>query len=351
MDGYLCFECLPVGGASFADNPEPSCSCVLRVDMSGCFFFNDTATPEIYTLSLHDALPIWLESGVDHILTFRPEQLSLDSMKAAFFHAFYTLGLGVGVWAIFGAYTTAETRLKRSILAVMLMDTLVAIVAGVMMFSIGLDGTSLDGERGFSLLFVSLPVALAQVPFSQVVITAVFLLVVLIVWATSISLLEPVVGWLREWLGAPRGWSVVCVGLAVWLAGLASLFSFNVWADYQLAGATVYRWLELVTGGILIPVVAVLVATFAGWCLTRRYSAQILGDAPAFFRKLWYWVMRLALPVVALWIGVQYTIFSLSNLCDNGNQAIWCGQGAAFAEVAAPVENTPNEPDIQYYGD
>ena len=292
-----------------------------------------------------------LESGIDHILTFRPEQLSLDSSKAAFFHAFFTLGLGVGVWAIFGAYTTAETRLKRSILAVVLMDTLVAIVAGVMMFSIALDGTSLDGERGFSLLFVSLPVALAQMPFSQVVITAVFLLVVLIVWATSISLLEPVVGWLREWLGAPRGWSVVCVGLAVWLAGLASLFSFNVWADYQLAGATVYRWLELVTGGILIPVVAMLVATFAGWCLTRRYSAQILGDAPAFFRKLWYWVMRLVLPVVALWIGIQYTIFSLSNLCDNGNDAIWCGPGTPVAEASAPVENAPNGPDIQYHGE
>jgi len=292
-----------------------------------------------------------LESGVDHILTFRPEQLSLDSIKAAFFHAFFTLGLGVGVWAIFGAYTTAETRLKRSILAVVLMDTLVAIVAGVMMFSIALDGTSLDGERGFSLLFVSLPVALAQVPFSQVVITAVFLLVVLIVWATSISLLEPVVGWLREWLGAPRGWSVVCVGLAVWLAGLASLFSFNVWADYQLAGATVYRWLELVTGGILIPVVAMLVATFAGWCLTRRYSAQILGDAPAFFRKLWYWVMRLVLPVVALWVGIQYTIFSLSNLCDHGNDAIWCGPGTPVAEASALVENAPNGPDIQYHGE
>ena len=200
-------------------------------------------------------------------------------------------------------------------------------------------------------MFVSLPVALAQVPFSQVVITAVFLLVVLIVWATSISLLEPVVGWLREWLGAPRGWSVVCVGLAVWLAGLASLFSFNVWADYQLAGATVYRWLELVTGGILIPVVAMLVATFAGWCLTRRYSAQILGDAPAFFRKLWYWVMRLVLPVVALWVGIQYTIFSLSNLCDHGNDAIWCGPGTPVAEASALVENAPNGPDIQYHGE
>lgn len=282
-----------------------------------------------------------LGAGVDHILTFRREQFGLESIQAAFFHAFYTLGLGVGVWAIFGAYTTPHTRLKRSLLAVVLVDTLVAIVAGLMMFSVALNGTSLDGERGFSLLFVSLPVALAGLPYSQLVIAAVFLLVLLIVWATSISLLEPVVGWLREWTGSPRGWSVVVVGLAVWLAGLVSLFSFNIWADYQLAGATLFRWLELMTGGVLIPAVAILVATFTGWCLTRRYGALVLGEAPALFRKLWYWVMRLVLPVVVLWIGLQYTLLSLSTLCESGSKALWCGERTLAVEPAAPEKTAP----------
>ena len=77
-----------------------------------------------------------LQSGVDHVLVMRPEQVTAASLKAAFFHAFYTLGLGMGVWAIFGAYSTSHTRLKRSILAVVLMDTLVAIMAGLMMFSV-----------------------------------------------------------------------------------------------------------------------------------------------------------------------------------------------------------------------
>ena len=77
-----------------------------------------------------------LTAGINQVLDSRPHQVGFDSVRAAFFHAFYTLGLGMGVWTIFGAYAAPHTRLKRSILAVVLMDTLVAIVAGIMMFSV-----------------------------------------------------------------------------------------------------------------------------------------------------------------------------------------------------------------------
>ena len=59
------------------------------------------------------------------------------------------------------------------------------------------------------------------------------------------------------------------------------------------------------------------------------------------------WVMRLVLPVVAAWIGLQYTLFSLGNLCDNGSAAIWCQQPTASAEARnrAP-EESPVEEDV-----
>ncbi|MBC7184536.1 MAG: sodium-dependent transporter, partial [Marinobacter sp.] len=119
------------------------------------------------------ALAAWfgrIDGAVAHILAMHPEDLSWQSLTAALFHAFFTLGLGLGVWAILGAYTAPHTHLKRSILAVVLMDTLVAIVAGLMIFAMATNGTSFDGERGFSLLFVSMPVTLAQLPASQFVI-------------------------------------------------------------------------------------------------------------------------------------------------------------------------------------
>lgn len=301
------------------------------------------------------ALAAWhgrIDGAINHILAMHPEDLSWESLKAALFHAFFTLGLGMGVWAILGSYTTPQTRLKRSILAVVLMDTLVAILAGLMIFAIATDGNSFDGERGFSLLFVSMPVTLAQLPASQFVIAAVFLLVVLIVWTTSLNLLEPIVGWFREWTGAPRALSVLLIGLSVWLAGLASLLSFNVWAEERMGGATMFRWLELITGGLLIPLVAILIALFTGWCLTRHLSGTMLGATPKLFAGIWFWVMRLVLPLVVAWIGIQYTAFSLANLCSNGNVAAWCDQPAAMVsedgEVSTrerPFAATPAEPE------
>ena len=299
------------------------------------------------------ALAAWygrIDGAINHILAMHPEDVSWETLKAALFHAFFTLGLGMGVWAILGSYTTPHTRLKRSILAVVLMDTLVAIVAGLMIFAIATDGTSFDGERGFSLLFVSMPVTLAQLPASQFVIAAVFLMVVLIVWTTSLNLLEPIVGWFREWTGAPRALSVLLIGLAVWLAGLPSLLSFNLWADEQLGGATVFRWLELITGGLLIPFVAILIALFTGWCLTRHLSGTMLGATPRLFAGIWFWVMRLVLPIVVAWIGIQYTVFSLASLCSSDNVAPWCEPPAANVEEDAevltkdqPLAETPAE--------
>ncbi|WP_417503181.1 sodium-dependent transporter [Marinobacter sp.] len=272
-------------------------------------------------------LAVWhgrIDGAISQILQVHPQDITWASLRAALFHAFFTLGLGMGVWAVLGAYTTPDTRLKRSILAVVLMDTLVAILAGLMIFAMATESNVFDGERGFSLLFVSLPVTLAELPASQFVIATVFLMVVMIVWATALALLEPVVGWFREWTGAPRGLSVVLVGLAVWIAGLASLLSFNLWAEYRLGGATIFRWLELITGGLMIPLVAILIALFTGWCLTRNLSKTMLGAAPTLFGAIWFWVMRLVLPLVVVYIGTHYTAASLVNLCDNGSRAFWC---------------------------
>ncbi|MCL7943367.1 sodium-dependent transporter [Marinobacter sp. ATCH36] len=288
-------------------------------------------------------LAVWtgeFRSASDFMLSFHPSDVTRESLQAALFHAFFTLGLGMGVWTLFGAYTPAGTRLKRSVLAVVLMDTLIAIVAGLAIYSLVPGGHSMEGERGFGLLFLSLPLALSEMPGSQFLIASVFLVIVMIVWTTSLSLLEPVVGWFREWTGAPRSWSVFLMGVLVWLLGLGSLLSFNVWSEQRFGGGTVFRWFELATGGLLIPMVSILIAVFAGWFLTRNLTFTILGRAPALFRGIWFWVMRLVLPLVVAYIGVQYTTVSLAAMCDTGSAALWCDPTEAIATESMHPEDS-----------
>lgn len=258
------------------------------------------------------------------LLSFNPDALSWQSLESALFHAFFTLGLGLGVWTLFGAYTPAGTRLKRSVLAVVLMDTLVAIVSGLAIYSLVPGGPEAAGEQGFNLLFLALPVAMSDFPGSQFLLAATYLLMVMVVWSTSLALLEPVVGWFREWTGAPRALSVFILGLAVWLVGLGSLWSFNIWSDLQFGGGTFFRWLELFSGGLLVPLVSVLIAIFAGWYLTRTLALTILGDTPRLFSRIWFWVMRLVLPVVVAYIGLQHSWSGAVAMCTRSSDATWC---------------------------
>ncbi|NMT62271.1 sodium-dependent transporter [Marinobacter orientalis] len=294
----------------------------------------------------------------DYMLSFRPADVTRESLQAALFHAFFTLGLGMGVWTLFGAYTPVGTRLKRSVLAVVLMDTLIAIVAGLAIYSLVPAGHSMEAERGFGLLFLSLPAALTDLPGSQFLIATVFLVIVMIVWTTSLALLEPVVGWFQEWTGAPRSWSVFLMGGLVWLVGLASLLSFNVWSGERFAGGTAFRWLELVTGGLLIPMVSILIAIFAGWRMTRNLTFTILGAAPDLFRGIWFWVMRLVLPLAVAYIGIQYTAISMVAMCNTGSTELWCGPADEESpqteenlefEDANGSEGGPNGDEILYH--
>ncbi len=292
------------------------------------------------------AIAVWhgdFAQAADLILRADQMALNFESVKAALFHAFFTLGLGMGVWTLLGAYTPVGTRLKRSSLAVVLMDTLVAIAAGLAIYSLVPGGDGMEGERGFQLLFLSLPLAVADLPGGQFLLTAVFLLMVMVVWSTSLALMEPVVGWFREWTGAPRALSVLIISVSVWLAGLCSLWSFNIWNDALLTGGTFFRWLELLTGGLLIPLVTILLAIFAGWYLTRTFSRKMLGNTPGLFGQIWYWNMRWMLPLVVAFIGVQYTSTGLMDMCERAPEAIWCETPSPDAPF--PADTPGPDPD------
>ncbi len=284
-----------------------------------------------------------LGRAVDYLLVFRSENLTWDSLQAALFHAFFTLGLGMGVWVVFGAYMPVKAPLKRSVFGVVLMDTLFAIIAGLLIYALVLPRASGVGEQGFGLLFMALPLSLVELPGSQFVIAAVFLMVVLVTWTTSVALLESLVGWLQEWMGSPRAGSVLVMAALVWLAGLVTLFSFNIWADVTVIGGSVFRWLELAVSGLLIPLVSILLALFVGWKLSRPVAFGLIGQAPWLIGRIWFWVMRLVLPLVVAFIGVNYSVTSLQDLCGNDREADLCRPIQALPLRMEESERLPGE--------
>lgn len=284
-----------------------------------------------------------VQGAVDFMLEMRPEAVTFDSIRMALTHAFYTLSLGTGVLIVFGAYSAPTTPLKRSVLAVALMDTLIAILAGLVIYTFVFANlpAGADPMQGFSLVFLALPESLATLPGGQFVTTAFFVTIVLAAWSSSIALLEPAVGWLQERVVSPRGWSVLLVGAAAWLLGLVSLLSFNAWSDFSVLGGTPYRWIEMVTSTFLIPIVSVLLAFFVGWALPDELARRLLGRCPSIVRIIWHWVIRLLLPAVILYIGIHYAIKSGASLCTEGGGPFWCHSAEEVEDIPHKRAPTP----------
>ncbi len=285
-----------------------------------------------------------LDGAADFMLRFHPQDLSWHSLQLALVHAFYTLGLGMGVWVIFGAYMPSFTPLKRSVFAVALMDTLIAIVAGLTIYGLVFSRISGAPSQGFGLVFLDLPASLSTAPGGQFVTTAMFVAILLVAWTTALALLEPVVGWFQEWVGGPRGWSAAMMVVAAWVVGLGSLFSFNSWSDWTLAGGTLFRWIEILTGGLLIPLVSIALAVFVGWVLRERRSLIMIGPAPQWVAGLWFRVIKLVSPPVILFIGGHYAMISVGALCDNDQLAEWC-RGTFNGPIEHPALPTPHASD------
>lgn len=289
----------------------------------------------------------WRQGGAGDALQavagFHWQDVSLQTVWFALSHAFYTLGIGLGVWAVLGALMAPGSPFKRSVGGVALLDTAVGILAGVVIYSIA-DSLAIAGDaRGFGLVFVSLPVGLGSMPYQQLLATGVFTLILLVAWTSALVLVEAVVGWLREWAVAPRPVSVLLVLVCAWLAGLITLYSFNIWSDVQWAGLTPFRWIELITSGLLIPGVAAALAVFLGWQAPAGYLAELLGDTHDWLARLWHFALRFLLPVVVIAVGIGYSVTSLQILCDNGELG-WCtGVAHDLSGEAAPAAEGSGE--------
>jgi NSS family neurotransmitter:Na+ symporter len=129
-----------------------------------------------------------------------------------------------------------------------------------------------------------------------------FLLVFLAAITSAIALIEPAVAWLSENRAMPRETACLWSGVACWLSGLGTVFSFNVWSDVTWFGKNFFELVDFLTANIMLPVGGILVAFFAGWIMRRENSEEELemGSAYAYWRFAVRYVSPFAVALVLL---------------------------------------------------
>ncbi|MEC7547246.1 MAG: sodium-dependent transporter [Pseudomonadota bacterium] len=279
--------------------------------------------------------------GWDFLFRFEPEKLSEEAIITALGHSFFTLSLGMGAIMAYGAYMPANSRLGKTILTVGALDTLVALVAGLVIFPI-VFSNGLEPGAGPGLMFQTLPIAFGQLPGGIIIGTAFFVLVAIAAWSSAISLAEPAVAWAVE-KGFSRVRATITVCALAWILGLGTVMSFNHWENhqyfvtvtgigqegevafedlrlyadvevlrstlgttggltYEVKGKTFFDVLDFLTTNILLPLGGVLISLFVGWFMTRRAIADEARMKSESMLSLWRFMIRFVAPLAVLFV-------------------------------------------------
>ena len=210
--------------------------------------------------------------------------LSARVVLAAIGQAFYATGVGMGMMLAYGSYMARRAPLVQPALVVSGSILLVSLLATVLVFPL-VFRFHMDPAGGPALVFDVLPTAFALMPGGRWIGTAFFLLLILAALTPTLAGIEPVVAWLQA-RGMRRARAAATAALGIWLAGIGSVLSFNVIANWRplegipiLAGKTLFEVIDFVSGNLLLPVGALLTCVFVGWRLDRAIFATELGSA------------------------------------------------------------------------
>jgi len=234
--------------------------------------------------------------GFSFLFSFDSSKLTSESIVIALGHAFFTLSLGLGAIMAYGAYMPADISIGKTVVLVGILDTLVALAAGLAIFPI-VFANGLEPGAGPGLLFQTLPIAFGQMPAGTLFGTLFFVLITFAAWSSSISLAEPIVAWAVESKGMSRASAATWVGVSAWLLGLGTVFSFNLWDDVTFFGKTIFDCLDFLTTNILLPLGGLFIAVFVGWVMRKSDVAnEVKMSNPVLF-KAWQIVLKFIAPI------------------------------------------------------
>lgn len=246
---------------------------------------------------------LWMPSGREALgSVFTPDfsKVSGKTFLDAMGQAFFTLSIGMGAMLIYGSYFKKGTKISGTAISVVSLDTFVAIIAAIIIFSAGVEDV-----KGPQLAFVAMPKVFSAMPAGNIWAMLFFLLLGLAALSSTISMHEAVTSYFVEKRGMSRrrgAWLVT--GIALTLATIASL-SMGPWSDFTVVGMNIFDLLDNFTAIIMLPILGIMTAVFVGWIWRKEdMKAELTAEGGIdkatypFIRFLLKWVCPVLVSVV-----------------------------------------------------
>jgi NSS family neurotransmitter:Na+ symporter len=237
----------------------------------------------------------FFEQGVKFLFQPNFSKLNADSILSAMGHAFFSLSLGFGSMMMYGAYLPKKISIGNTALYIIFFDTFIALLAGLAIFPI-VFAHGLQPNAGPGLIFQTLPLAFAQLPYGHLFASLFFVMLAIAALTSTIALLEPIIAYTLKNTRLTRQKITLYACFILWIVGLPSLFSFNLWAHVTFFAGTLFDNIDYLTANIMLPINGLLVALFATWALRKVEMKKALSLPHKIF-SAWYTVLKYITPV------------------------------------------------------
>lgn len=192
-----------------------------------------------------------------------------NTIFAAMGQAFFTLSLGIGAMAIFGSYIGKDRSLTGETINICLLDTLVAFLAGLIIFP-SCFAFGVDPGQGPGLVFITLPNIFNQLVGGRIFGVLFFVFMTFAAQSTIIAVFENIISFSMDLFGTSRKKTVLINGIAIILLSLPCVFGFNIWSGFQPmgAGSTIQDLEDFIVSNNLLPLGSMVYLLFC----TSRYG-------------------------------------------------------------------------------
>lgn len=240
--------------------------------------------------------------AVDFMFGFRTDKLTAAGALEALGHSFFSLSLGMGAMLTYGSYLRKDDDIMGASIIITMLDTGIAIAASMILFPI-LFTQGMQAAQGPGLVFISIPMAFAQMPGGGFLAPIFFGLLVFAALTSAISMLEVVTSslidgknWTRKKATLVAGGSIFVVGIPSALSGGTALFGSNI---ENAIGKNWFDSFDYLATNWMLPLGGLGIAIYTAWRMNEaiRHDHFLAGTKLQVFYKVWLLLLKFLVPV------------------------------------------------------
>lgn len=246
--------------------------------------------------------------GLTFLLKPDLSKLTSSVILSAMGQAFFSLSIAMGCLCTYASYFTDDARLVKTAGSVALIDTIVAVMAGFIMFPAVFSVEAVTPDAGPGLVFITLPhvfrIAFGSVPVVGWFFAVMFYLLLLLAALTSmVSIHEPPTAFLIEHFKLSRPVATTIVTVVCLAVGTLCCLSFGPLADCRpLFGLTFFDFFDFVSAKIFLPLGGMIISLFVGWRIDRTIIVEQLTNAgtiriPSWTVSVFIFLLRWFIPL------------------------------------------------------